>query len=91
MSSGFYAAVILSSRDLHLINSLLNKSIRSPQALRIVVCGIHKFDIMADNLHYAEMSAFRSRYALKSREEFLHFLLLTCLGVLIGGIEFVLR
>ena len=57
----------------------------------IAVCSIHKFDVMADNLHYTEMSAFRSRYALKSGEEFLHFLLLTCLGVLIGGIKFVLR
>ena len=46
---------------------------------------------MTDNLYYTEMSAFRSRYALKSGEEFLHFLLLTCLGVLIGGIKFVLR
>jgi len=44
---------------------------------------------MADNLHYTEMSAFRSRHALKPREEFLHFLLLACLSVLIGGIEFV--
>ena len=46
---------------------------------------------MADHLHYTEMSAFRSRQALKPAEEFLHFLLLACLGVLIGGIEFVLR
>ena len=46
---------------------------------------------MADNLHYTKMSAFRSRHALKSREEFLHFLLLARLGMLIGGIEFVLR
>ena len=59
--------------------------------MRIVVCGIHKFDVMADNLHYTEMSAFRSRDALKSGEEFLHFLLFACLGVLIGGIKFVLR
>lgn len=59
--------------------------------MRIAICGIHEFDIMADNLHYTEMSAFRSRYALKSREEFLHFLLLARLSVLIGGIEFVLR
>jgi len=73
------------------INSLLDKSVCSPQALCIVVCGIYEFDIMADDLHYTEMSAFRSRYALKPREEFLHFLLFASLSVLIGGIKFVLR
>ena len=46
---------------------------------------------MSDNLYYTEMSAFRCRDTLKSREKFLHFLLFARLGVLVGGIEFVLR
>ena len=72
-----------------MINSLFNESIRSPQTLGIAICSIHEFNIMSDDLHYTEMSAFRCGNALKTGEEFLHFLLFACLGVLIGGIEFV--
>lgn len=73
------------------MNSLLNKSVGGPHALCIAVRCVHKFDIVSDNTQYAEMRVFRCGQTLKPGEELLHFLLLAGLGVLIGGIEFVLR
>jgi hypothetical protein len=73
------------------LSLLLNKSICSPHALSIAIRGIYKLDIMADYANYAETSVFRCRQTLKPREEFLHFLMLAGLSMLIGGIEFILR
>ncbi len=59
--------------------------------MSIAIRGIDEFDVMTNYAHYAEISFFRCRQTLKPGEEFLHFLLLAGLGMLIGGIEFILR
>jgi hypothetical protein len=70
---------------------LLNKSIVCPEALRVAIGGIHKFDIMADHAHNAETGVLRRGDALISGEEFLHLLLFAGLRMLIGSVEFIFR
>src|ERR1700737_2959278 len=70
---------------------LLDESVVSPEAPRVTVAGIHELDVVADDAQNSEIRMLRCGQAVIAGEVLLHLLLLTCLGVLIGGVELVFR
>jgi hypothetical protein len=63
---------------------LIDESIGGPHALRVVIRGVHEFNVVTDYAQHAKMRRDRSRYALVAFEELLHFLMLAGFRVLVG-------